>query len=241
MHCTGCNYDYQLIWSDTPCNACGDSRSNESAASWLVEWGYSKYREQTSSTSYEPECLASTELAYTRCCADSCDATAAIASFLAAYNTANADATDDSCMETASSSGTWPRTTVGQTATIPCPGGTDTRSMVRLCGGDGSGWVHESLVDSSNCLAPDTCAVCSCHHCGASGCGASVGAATGDSEQEYLVDCSVRQLQVAPTGFPANATKLNIAGNLWLKTWPSSMLSDGNRSLLKTVYAQVFS
>ena len=233
-HGSGCNYDYRLIWSSTPCNTCG-SGSGTAGASHVVEWGYSKYLDEAAFNRVAPECRSSTDLAFVRCCADACDAATANAVYAEAFGNATTPR-GNQCLDTSGPAGVWPATSVDSTAVISCPG-TSTGTMSRQC--SMAGWVDEREIDRTSCTAPDACDVCKCSGCGGDTgipCGGSVGLANAESDAEFFVDCSVRQLVVAPSALPSNTTKLNMAGNPWLTAWPASMFSSAGS--LRTMYVQ---
>eukprot|EP00041_Stephanoeca_diplocostata_P030623 m.932583 g.932583 ORF g.932583 m.932583 type:complete len:1575 (+) comp23791_c0_seq1:275-4999(+) len=224
-HGSGCNYDYNQIWSSTSCESCSGSLS------YLVDWGYSLAGGATAESPNDPVCRVASDKAYARCCATACNATRAMAEF-------NALAPDEivngGCNAISDTSGNWPATGVGSTARIPCPG--TGGSIVRMC--TASGWANN--VDTSSCGAPTACGatgVCECRACTfANPCGAVVGVQIAAGDSEYFVDCAHKQLVVAPVGFPAHTTKIDLQGNAHLRTFSPSTFA--GLSNVRSIYLQ---
>eukprot|EP00040_Diaphanoeca_grandis_P037702 m.248252 g.248252 ORF g.248252 m.248252 type:complete len:249 (-) comp33863_c3_seq14:4570-5316(-) len=100
-HGSGCNYDYQQIWSSDKCNSCPNENSDvEGLLSYQVEFGYSAVSDLGGSGH---ECRAATNLAYTRCCADACDPVATRAAFILATQ----NVTSTGCPALEDTMGSW--------------------------------------------------------------------------------------------------------------------------------------
>jgi len=214
-HGSGCNYDYQHIWSSTPCEICPTT-----AAAYFTQWGYSAVaRDGTVRT--PPQCNAATRLAFARCCADSCPGFDPEAEYnrIASIIRGETRSPTGGCASLTDDLGYWPETNASATATRFCPGST-VDVITRPCLANGT-WLHKDLVDTSACRAPRACDVCNCYPCGGNGqrlCGAAaVGIQTSTRSNEFFADCAHKFLVVAPRDYPTRTTRIDLQGNTMLR------------------------
>eukprot|EP00037_Helgoeca_nana_P030463 m.376491 g.376491 ORF g.376491 m.376491 type:complete len:1539 (-) comp28194_c0_seq1:146-4762(-) len=221
-HGSGCNYDFEHVWSSTSCPACSSTSS-----AFYTQWGFSQVAVKDGGARTPAECVESTELAFTRCCADTCSGTDPQGDYdaLVAIRNGVTKTGAGGCPSLTDELGTWPEALPGASSAIKCPGSA-TDSIFRLCSAAGR-WQDVQTVDTSACQAPTACDVCDCYDCGSNGrgCGAAVGLQTSSRGLEHFVDCAHKSLVVLPVNFPSNTSRIDLQGNTMVQRYsPNTFL-----------------
>lgn len=219
---SGCNYDFEHVWSSTSCPACSSTSS-----AFYTQWGFSQVAVKDGGARTPAECVESTELAFTRCCADTCSGTDPQGDYdaLVAIRNGVTKTGAGGCPSLTDELGTWPEALPGASSAIKCPGSA-TDSIFRLCSAAGR-WQDVQTVDTSACQAPTACDVCDCYDCGSNGrgCGAAVGLQTSSRGLEHFVDCAHKSLVVLPVNFPSNTSRIDLQGNTMVQRYsPNTFL-----------------
>mmetsp|Transcript_7547 Transcript_7547/g.19452 ORF Transcript_7547/g.19452 Transcript_7547/m.19452 type:complete len:1532 (-) Transcript_7547:376-4971(-) len=222
-HGSGCNYDFEHIWSSTSCPSC-----SENSASFYTQWGYSAVAENRGVRT-PAECVESTSLAFARCCADTCPGTDPEGDYQALLNIVQGTTKTGSggCPNITDELGSWPDTLPGGVATKSCPGRPDV-SMSRSCSAGGV-WQSTNDIATTQCPAPNACDVCSCYDCGGSTgqpCGAAVGLQTSSRGVEHFVDCAHKFLVVVPVNFPFNTSRIDLQGNSMIRRFQADSFAN---------------
>eukprot|EP00912_Choanoflagellata_sp_UC4_P001709 UC4_evm1s1092 len=241
-HGSGCNYDYELVWSSTPC------QFSIGVPGYLINSGWSgalttEAKNPTKVPNYkrDPTCANSlAKAAVARCCADSCRDALPLEGPRANENQAQNQGVGQSCPSLIDRSGNWSETNSGQTAKYPCLGFPN--FFVRRKCKNGQ-WEDPDGSECRKAGRPNACGdrngdvidgVCSC--CQGERCQS---AATGyvardNSGQGVTVECrGIVGLFVMPE-FPPEATKISVISNPYISEMPANAFT--NTANLATLY-----